>query len=175
MGLNKIVFTKQHDSMQCGIACLAMVCSYYNKEYSIEFLSRYCFATTEGVSLQGISETANKLGLRTQCGRLSMNQLKTADLPCILHWNQNHFVVLYRVKSAKKFYVADPGKGLMKYDEEDFEKHWISTQSPCFLNLHRNFIGMLWKRQKKGVHFISFWGIFWNIGDISSKYFSVCF
>lgn len=129
MGLNKIVFTKQHDSMQCGIACLAMVCSYYNKEYSIEFLSRYCFATTEGVSLQGISETANKLGLRTQCGRLSMNQLKTADLPCILHWNQNHFVVLYRVKSAKKFYVADLGKGLMKYDEEDFEKHWISTQS----------------------------------------------
>lgn len=51
--------------MQCGITCLQMICKYYGKEYSLESLSRYCFATTEGVSMLGISEAANKLGLHT--------------------------------------------------------------------------------------------------------------
>ncbi len=72
----------QHDSMQCGITCLQMICKYYGKEYSLESLSRYCFATTEGVSLLGISEAANKLGLHTICGRVTMEQLPQAPLPC---------------------------------------------------------------------------------------------
>ena len=84
-------FYKQHDSMQCGITCLQMICKYYGKEYSLESLSRYCFATTEGVSMLGISEAANKLGLHTICGRVTMEQLPQAPLPCILHWSQNSF------------------------------------------------------------------------------------
>ncbi|MDE6799006.1 MAG: peptidase domain-containing ABC transporter [Phocaeicola sp.] len=122
-------FHKQHDSMQCGITCLQMICKYYGKEYSLESLSRYCFATTEGVSLLGISEAANKLGLHTICGRVTMEQLPQAPLPCILHWSQNHFVILYKVKNKKKFYIADPGKGLITYTEKEFKNHWISTQS----------------------------------------------
>ena len=119
----------QHDSMQCGITCLQMICKYYGKEYSLESLSRYCFATTEGVSLLGISEAANKLGLHTICGRVTMEQLPQAPLPCILHWSQNHFVVLYQIKKGKKFHIADPGKGLVTYTEKEFKNHWISTQS----------------------------------------------
>ncbi|WP_297181524.1 peptidase domain-containing ABC transporter [uncultured Phocaeicola sp.] len=122
-------FHKQHDSMQCGITCLQMICKYYGKEYSLESLSRYCFATTEGVSLLGISEAANKLALHTICGRVTMEQLPQAPLPCILHWRQNHFVILYKVKNKKKFYIADPGKGLITYTEKEFKNHWISTQS----------------------------------------------
>ena len=122
-------FYKQHDSMQCGITCLQMICKYNGKEYSLESLSRYCFATTEGVSMLGISEAANKLGLHTICGRITMEQLPQAPLPCILHWSQNHFVVLYKIKNKKKFYVADPGKGLLTYAEKEFKDHWISTQS----------------------------------------------
>ena len=118
-------FYKQHDSMQCGITCLQMICKYYGKEYSLESLSRYCFATTEGVS----SEAANKLGLHTICGRVTMEQLPQAPLPCILHWSQNHFVILYKIKNNKKFYIADPGKGLVTYTEKEFKNHWISTQS----------------------------------------------
>lgn len=76
-------FYKQHDSMQCGITCLQMICKYYGKEYSLESLSRYCFATTEGVSMLGISEAANKLGLHTICGRVTMEQLPQA--PPALH------------------------------------------------------------------------------------------
>jgi ATP-binding cassette subfamily B protein len=114
--------------MQCGIACLAMVTAYYGKAYSLDELSRYCFATTEGVSLLGISEAAGKLGLHTSCGRLTANVLRKAMLPCILHWNQNHFVVLYKIKRGR-FYIADPGKGLVTYREAEFREHWLSTQS----------------------------------------------
>ena len=92
-------------------------------------LSKLCFATTEGVSLLGINEAANTLGLHTTCARATTIVLGEAPLPCILHWNQNHFVVLYKVKKGKKFYVADPGKGLVTYSLEEFKQHWVSTRS----------------------------------------------
>lgn len=87
--------------MQCGVACLQMICRYYKKIYSTDTLHQYCFATNEGVSLLGISEAAKKLGLRTVCGRITVNQLNASSLPCILHWNQNHFVVLYKKGEGK--------------------------------------------------------------------------
>ena len=115
--------------MQCGIACLQMICSYYHKEYTLERLANCCFATTEGVSLLGISEAARKLGLNTTCGRMTIGQLAQVPLPCILHWNQNHFVVLYKIRRGKTFYIADPGKGKIRYTKEEFKSHWISTTS----------------------------------------------
>ena len=127
--MNKIIVTHQHDSMQCGIACLQMVCKYFGREYTLDSLSRLCFATTEGVSLLGINEAANTLGLHTTSARATTTVLSDAPLPCILHWNQNHFVVLYKVKKGKKFYVADPGKGLVTYSLDEFKQHWTSTKS----------------------------------------------
>lgn len=115
--------------MQCGIACLAMICKYYGKEYSMDWLNQLCFATTEGVSLLNITRAAETLGLKTVGARCEVSNLVNKNLPCILHWNQNHFVVLYKVKKGKIFYVADPAKGLVKYNIEDFKKHWISTHS----------------------------------------------
>lgn len=115
--------------MQCGIACLQMICKHYGKEYSSDALSHYCFATTEGVSLLGISEAAGKIGLHTLCGKVTIEQLLEVELPCILHWNQNHFVVLYKVKRGRTFYVADPGKGLITYTRKELAQHWISTRS----------------------------------------------
>ena len=75
----------------------------------------------------GINEAANILGLHTICARTTITILSDTHLPCILHWNQNHFVVLYKVKNGKKFYVADPGKGLVTYSLDEFKSHWIST------------------------------------------------
>ena len=121
-------FYHQHDTMQCGITCLRMICKYYGKEFSIETLSKYCFVTNEGVSLLGICEAATQMGFENTCGRISVEQLVKAPLPCILHWNQNHYVVLYKVKKDS-FHIADPGKGLIKYSREEFEKHWLSTRS----------------------------------------------
>ena len=127
--MRKITLIHQHDSMQCGIACLQMVCKYFGREYSLDSLSKLCFATAEGVSLLGINEAANTLGLHTTCARATTMVLGEVPLPCILHWNQNHFVVLYKVKKGKNFYVADPGKGLVVYTLEEFKQHWISTNS----------------------------------------------
>ena len=122
----------QHDSMQCGIACLQMICKYYGKEYTLAQLSELCFATNEGVSILGISQAAEKLGLHTICGRATTEQLGKVQLPCIVYWNQNHFVILYKVKKTRKgcfYYVADPGKGRVEYTEKEFKDGWLSTQS----------------------------------------------
>lgn len=108
--MRKITIIFQHDSMQCGIACLQMVCKYFGREYSLDSLSKLCFATTEGVSMLGINEAANTLGLHTISARVTTTMLGKAPLPSILHWDQNHFVVLYKVKKGKKFYVADQEK-----------------------------------------------------------------
>lgn len=127
--MNNFKVERQHDCMQCGIACLQMICNYYGKEYSLDSLSKICFATTEGVSMLGISETATSLGFHVVNVKCTVKTLTEVSLPSILHWNQNHFVVLYRIKNEKKFYIADPGKGLVTYSLEEFKKHWISTNS----------------------------------------------
>ena len=114
--------------MQCGVAALTMVCRHFGARYSLDFVSKFCHATTEGVSLKGISDAAERLGLETCGARVSPSQLAAAPLPAILHWNQNHFVVLRKVsRSGRRFHIADPGKGLYSLSESEFRQHWIST------------------------------------------------
>ena len=127
--MRRVRLVRQHDSMQCGITCLQMICRYFGREYSLDALSKICFATTEGVSMLGINEAARILGFQTVSARATIEELSETPLPCILHWNQNHFVVLYKVKKGKKFYIADPGKGKTTYNLEEFRRHWISTRS----------------------------------------------
>lgn len=125
--MKRFPFIRQQDAMCCGIACLQMICAYYGKKYSSMYLSGICHATAEGISLLGIRDAANELGFYTISGHLTIEKLATAALPCILHWNQNHFVVLYKVKKRRVFYIADPGKGLITYKIEDFKNHWKTT------------------------------------------------
>ena len=115
--------------MQCGIACLQMICKHFGREYSLDFLSKLCFATNEGVSLLGIDDAANKLGLKTLCVKASMDELDKISLPAILHWNQKHFVVLYKIKKGRKYYIVDPGKGLTTHTNKEMQEHWLSTNS----------------------------------------------
>lgn len=119
--------------MDCGPTCLKMIASFYGKDYALDLLREYCFAGREGVSLLGISKAAESLGFKTIGGRFDMAKLvEKIPLPCILHWNQEHFVVLYRIKKTKTktvFFVADPGKGLLQYDESGLKEHWISTKT----------------------------------------------
>ena len=127
--MNKIHHVRQHDSMECGISCLSMVCKIFDREYNTSELYKICKATKEGVSLKAITETAQTIGLESVSVRISVKELMAHKLCSILHWNQNHFVVLYKVKKGKTFYIADPAKGLVKYNLEEFKKHWVSTQS----------------------------------------------
>ncbi len=117
--------------MDCGPACLSMISGWYGRKYSLEYLRQGAFIGKEGVSLLGISKAAEKLGFRTLGGRFTLDKLaKQVPLPCVLHWNQNHFVVLHKVTQKHKqyiFHVADPGKGLLKYTQAEFTDRWIST------------------------------------------------
>ncbi|QZE14966.1 peptidase domain-containing ABC transporter [Halosquirtibacter laminarini] len=129
--MKKFPFHKQLDAMDCGPACLSMISQYYGRKYSIDFIRQHAFLNKDGVSLLGISKASEELGFKTLGGRFTFEKLvENAPLPCILHWNQNHFVVLYRVKKKKGQYslrVADPNKGLLTYSVEEFRNYWIST------------------------------------------------
>ena len=114
--------------MLCGITCLQMVCKYYRVYLIPDYLQKLCQEGKEGISLATLKLGAEELGFKCLCGVANSEEL-SKSLPCILHWNQNHFVVLYKVKKGKVFYIADPGKGLVKFGLEEFKKHWVSTQS----------------------------------------------
>ncbi len=93
-------FTRQPDAMDCGPACLSMISEHYGKRYTLEYLRENCFIGHDGVSLLGISKAAEKIGFHTIGGRLTFDRLADkAPLPCIAHWNQEHFVVVYKAPS----------------------------------------------------------------------------
>ena len=125
---------KQRDSMDCGPTCLMMIARHYGLQPGRERLRQTCALDKNGVSLLGISKSSEDIGLKTIGGWLSFDKLaKEAPLPCIVYWNQNHFVVVYKIKKHRKgrytVYVADPEKGLVSYTKDEFCEHWVSTQT----------------------------------------------
>ncbi|MDD5014897.1 peptidase domain-containing ABC transporter [Pedobacter psychrotolerans] len=131
----KFKFVPQHDQMDCGPAALSMISQYYGKNYTLQFLRDKSYITREGVSIAGISHAAKDIGLDPFIIQLTPELLAAdKDFPCILHWNQNHFVVLYEIKKSLisnnlKFKIADPGHGKITLDEVTFRKHWISADN----------------------------------------------
>ena len=121
-------FYEQFDSMDCGSVCLRMIAKYYGKSYNIQTLREKSYITREGVSLMGISDAAESIGMRTMGMRTTYGKLlKEKPVPFIAHWKQEHFIVVYKIKN-KKVYIADPGIGLLKMDKETFLNGWISTK-----------------------------------------------
>ncbi|MDR0796779.1 MAG: peptidase domain-containing ABC transporter [Tannerella sp.] len=143
---------RQLDAMDCGPTCLRMIAKYYGRNYTLQSLRERSFITREGVSMLGISEAAESIGFRTTGVKITLEQLKKeVPLPCILHWNQNHFVVLYKIKKASRswlkqifnksknhsqfsilhsqFCIADPASTLVTFTEEEFKKCWLSTRT----------------------------------------------
>ncbi|WP_426791981.1 peptidase domain-containing ABC transporter [Sphingobacterium sp. WOUb80] len=126
-------FISQHDQMDCGPACLAMISSHHGKKYSLEYLKKNSFVTKEGVSLLGIKTAASMIGLDGTAAELSVEDFSNDMLPCILHWNQNHFVVLYKIynkplSQRKSYKIADPGHGKISLSEEQFLESWYSKK-----------------------------------------------
>lgn len=128
--MSKFPFYQQPDAMDCGPTCLRIVAKHFGRHYNLETLRELTWKTREGVSLLTISDAAEKIGFRTQGARLSWDKLQTVPLPVILHWNQNHFVVLYKIKKKRndfEFYISDPAHGLVVYNQKEFLKSWAST------------------------------------------------
>lgn len=132
---NMLNFPKQRqtDEMKCGPTCLQIIASWYGRVISLQHLSEIAFCSHAGTSLLGLSEAAELLGFRS-CGvKMSWSQFrKEVTLPCIVHWNQDHFIVVYKIaKKHSKWYVfvSDPAVGLLKYTEEQFLRSWLEIKS----------------------------------------------
>ncbi|MBB6131484.1 peptidase domain-containing ABC transporter [Mucilaginibacter lappiensis] len=121
----KFTFYKQQDNLDCGPTCLRMIAKFYGRNYGIQRLRTLCFTNRGGTTLWNISDAAEKIGLRSLGVRVTIEQLRDVQLPCILHWRQNHYVILYKI-NADAYYIADPAKGLVMLSEKDFKQNWFS-------------------------------------------------
>ncbi len=120
-------FVKQPDAMDCGPACLKMIAGFYKMNFSLESLRKKCYITREGVSFLGLSEAADSLGFRTIGVKIPFDLMsENVPLPCIVHWRQKHFIVVYKIKDDK-IWAADPAIGLVKYKKDEFIRNWAST------------------------------------------------
>jgi ATP-binding cassette subfamily B protein len=120
-------FYKQYDAMDCGPACLRMIAKYYGKLYSFQYLRDKSYVSREGASLLGLRDAAESIGLSVKCVLVSLEYLTCdAPLPCIIHWGNDHFVVVYQIKNDQ-IYVADPAYGKAKYKKDEFLSHWAAV------------------------------------------------
>lgn len=129
---------RQLDQMDCGPTCLKMIAEFFGKKFSLDYLREICFINRQGVNLLSLSDACETLGFETIAARLTIEELaEQCSLPCILHWNEDHYVVLYDVKNVnsffsggdkpkRRFYVADPAHGKVVLNEELFSKFWLS-------------------------------------------------
>lgn len=128
--MRRFPFFKQLDAMDCGPSCLRMIAKFHGKNFSLQTLRDKSYLTRVGVSLLGISDAAESIGLRSVGARITFGQLREqVPLPCIVHWKENHFIVVYAVKKGK-VYVADPAFGLIKYNLTEFLKGWAENPDP---------------------------------------------
>jgi ATP-binding cassette, subfamily B, bacterial len=126
MTLKTFPFYKQRDFADCGPACLRMITKYFGRSFGIQRLRSLCHVTRTGVTLLDISEAAEKIGLRSLGAAVDPDQLREAGLPCILHWRQNHFVILFRI-NRNTFYIADPSLGIIQLNETEFINNWVAA------------------------------------------------
>ncbi|WP_433779786.1 peptidase domain-containing ABC transporter [Flavobacterium anhuiense] len=126
--MKKFAHYKQADNKDCGPTCLKIIAKYYGKTINIQELRNISETTREGSNLLFLSDAAEKIGFRTLGVKLSVKRIEEAPLPCILHWNDNHYVVLYKIKKSK-YYISDPAFGLLEYSKDEFVKFWIGNNA----------------------------------------------
>ena len=130
MALKKFPFYKQPDAKDCGPTCLRIIAKHYNKSIPLQQIRTLSETTREGSGLLGLSNAAEHLGFRTLGVKIDFDTLVAeAPLPCIVHWNKNHYVVVYAIDKTNKVYVSDPSYGLITYTKEEFIKHWIGENA----------------------------------------------
>lgn len=125
---------KQNNTCDCGSTCLRMVACHYARDYSPEMLRRHCHVSRRGVNMLGISEAANYIGFDTAGVKLTFEQLAEEGVfPCILHWNQNHFVVCYGIDRKRngnyRIHISDPASQRLTYTRQEFEKCWLGKRT----------------------------------------------
>ncbi|WP_159124765.1 peptidase domain-containing ABC transporter [Enterobacter roggenkampii] len=119
----RVPLVHQTESSECGLACLAMICSHYGKQSNLIALRQQFNLSARGTTLSGMTQIAEQLGLATRCLSLDLNELSALKTPCILHWDFNHFVVLVSVKQNRAI-LHDPARGRRKVGMEEMSKYF---------------------------------------------------
>ncbi|MEC4047848.1 peptidase domain-containing ABC transporter [Flavobacterium sp. SUN046] len=135
--MSNFPFYKQAESKDCGPTCLKIIAKHFGKSINIQSLRDWSETNREGSNLLFLSEAAERIGFRTLGVKLNAEKLEEVSLPCVLHWNKEHYVVLYAIqtggffsgKTAKKYRISDPAIGLIDYSEEEFLKFWIGNNA----------------------------------------------
>lgn len=128
--MNIFPYYKQPDAKDCGPTCLRIISKYYGKNISLQQIRNLSETTREGSSLLGLSDAAEKLGFKSLGVQIDFNTLlEEVPLPCIVHWNKQHFVVVYKIDNSGKVYISDPSYGLISYTKEEFIKFWIGNNA----------------------------------------------
>jgi len=117
------IIYRQLDQMDCGPTCLRMIAKHYGRNFNLRTLSKLCEFSKEGISLLGLSDGAEKIGFRSLGAKINIEGLTQAELPAILHWRQNHFVVLIKIEK-NKYHIADPSTGLVILKRTEFRNNW---------------------------------------------------
>lgn len=122
-------FVRQYDAMDCGPACISMIAQWHGKRISLETIRKRAWITREGVSFLGLKSAAGTMGFKAAGVRLPFSRLAAeAPLPCIVHWQQNHFIVVNRI-SDRHVWVSDPAIGRIRLTRDEFLKGWASGES----------------------------------------------
>jgi ATP-binding cassette subfamily B protein len=124
----KFPYYKQTEGKDCGPTCIKIIAKHYGKLINTQQLRQLSETTRSGSSLLGLSEAVESIGFRSLGVKLSYEKLLEATLPCIIHWNKNHYVVLYKARKDK-LYISDPAHGLITYSKNEFIKHWIGNNA----------------------------------------------
>lgn len=128
MNIRKFPHYLQAESKDCGPTCLKIIAKYYGKILRIQSLRNFSETTREGSNLLGLSDAAEEIGLRTLAVKISLAGIQNAPLPLILHWNKNHYVVLYEIRK-RNFFISDPAHGLLTYSKKQFLEGWIGKNA----------------------------------------------
>lgn len=118
----------QPDAKDCGPTCLKIISKHFGRDLNLSFIRQVSETNRGGSSLLGLSYAAEELGIKSLGVKINLEKLNKAPLPCILHWNKNHYVVLYKIKK-REYFVSDPAHGLLKYSEKEFLNNWIGNNS----------------------------------------------
>jgi len=134
----KFPLTLQDRISNCGPSCLKMITEYYSKSYDLDFLSAKCRVTKTGTSILRLSKVAKSIGFECRGVKMGIEQLKeiVQQIPVILYWSRNHFVIIYKAPKPSKqgfFYLADPAKGLIRLKEPQFARDWLAKKNGCAL------------------------------------------
>ncbi len=126
--MKKFPTYKQTEAKDCGPTCVKIISKHYGKVINTQQLRDLSETTREGSSLLGLSDAVESIGFKSLGVKLSFEKLKEAPLPCVVHWNKNHYVVLYKIKKDT-IYISDPAHGLINFTKKEFIKHWIGNNA----------------------------------------------